>query len=141
MIKNEFNVSFKSNIYNVKGIVQSSLEFLKNNIPELDDDALMDFKLILCELLFNAVIHGNKKDESKVVSLSITVNGGTVTTIVSDEGAGFDFEKIMSDGCNEENMFLETGRGIRLVKSLVDNLNFDTNGSTVKFFKKVEFDG
>ena len=62
-------------------------------------------------------------------------------SIVSDEGIGFDYNKTIKDGGNDESIFLETGRGIRLVKSLVDSLDFDVNGSTVKFCKKVEFDG
>lgn len=141
MIKSKFNISFQSDIYKVNDIVNNSLAFLKNNFPNLGEDELMEFKLIFCELLFNAVIHGNKKNEKKTVSLSISINGKTVSSSVSDEGSGFDYENVMKVSCSPENLYLETGRGIRLVKSLVDSLDFDTNGSTIKFCKKVEFDG
>lgn len=141
MVKSKFDISFQSDIYKVNDIVDNSLIFLKNNFPKLGNDELMEFKLIFCELLFNAVIHGNKKDDAKTVSLSITINDKTVISAVSDEGLGFDYESVMNVNCSQESLFLETGRGIRLVKSLVDSLDFDTNGSTIKFCKKVEFDG
>jgi len=141
MIQKNFNISFQSDVYKVNDIVNNSLKFLKNNFPMVDNDNLMEFKLIFCELLFNAVIHGNKEDERKSVYLSIKLRGNFVNSIVSDEGKGFDYTKALILSASPESMFLETGRGIRLVKSLVDSLDFDTNGSTVKFRKKVEFDG
>lgn len=141
MIQNKFAISFKSDIYKVNDIVKNSLDFLKDNFPKADEDNLMEFKLIYCELLFNAVIHGNKSDENKNVFLSINVDGNFVNSSVSDEGVGFDYNKTILNARSDESIFLETGRGIRLVKSLVDTLDFDMNGSTVKFCKKVEFDG
>lgn len=141
MLQNKFNVSFKSDIYKVNDIVNVSLNFLKDSYPKLNEDNLMEFKLIFCELLFNAVIHGNNQDIAKKVSLSIMTRENFVNSVVSDEGIGFDYKKTIRDEIVEENMFLETGRGIRLVKSLVDTLDFDMNGSTIKFCKKVEFDG
>ena len=141
MTQNKFDVSFQSDIYKVNDIVDNSLRFLKNNFPLLNDNNLMEFRLIFCELLFNAVIHGNKQDAGKNVFFSINVTGGYVNSIVSDEGNGFDYNKALKISCMAENIFLESGRGIRLVKSLVDRLDFDTNGSTVKFCKKVESDG
>ncbi len=141
MSQNKFDVSFKSDIYIVNDIVANSLNFLRSSYPKLNQDSLMEFKLIYCELLFNAIIHGNNRDERKKVFLSINVKGDLVNSVVSDEGIGFDYNKTIKDSGNDENIFLETGRGIRLVKSLVDSLDFDVNGSTVKFCKKVEFDG
>ncbi len=141
MGKNKFDISFKSNIYIVSDIVADSLDFLRESYPKLNQDSLMEFRLIYCELLFNAVIHGNNSDERKSVFLSINAKGDFVSSVVSDEGIGFDYKKTIKAGGDDENLFLETGRGIRLVKSLVDSLDFDVNGSTVKFCKRVEFDG
>ncbi len=141
MSQNKFDVSFKSDIYVVNDIVANSLNFLRNSYPKLNQDSLMEFKLIYCELLFNAIIHGNNGDERKKVFLSINIKGDFVDSIVSDEGIGFDYNKTIKDGGNDESIFLETGRGIRLVKSLVESLDFDVNVSTVRFCKKVEFDG
>ncbi len=141
MLQNKFDVSFKSDIYKVNDIVNISLNFLKDSYPKLNEDSLMEFKLIFCELLFNAVIHGNNQDIGKKVYLSIITKENFVNSVVSDEGIGFDYKKTIKDGIAEESIFLETGRGIRLVKSLVDSLDFDTNGSTIKFCKRVEFDG
>ena len=141
MVQKNFDVSFQSDIYNVNNVVNNSLNFLKNNFPKINQDDLMEFKLIYCELLFNAIIHGNKEDKTKNVFLTITIENNYVQSIVSDEGIGFDYKKTLEKGCSEESLFFETGRGIRLVKSLVENLSFEKNGSTIKFCKKVEFDG
>lgn len=64
MSQNKFDVSFKSDIYIVNDIVANSLNFLRNSYPRLNQDSLMEFKLIYCELLFNAIIHGNNGDSS-----------------------------------------------------------------------------
>lgn len=139
--KSKFEISFSSNIYIVKEIVSDSLSFIVLNLPNLTEDDLSDLKLILCELLFNAVIHGNKEDIKKTVSLSIEIRNSTIYTVVSDEGTGFDYMKFLEELDTDKNLLSENGRGIKLVLSLVDNVSFDMDGSAIKFSKKVASHG
>ncbi len=141
MIQNKFDISFSSNIYKVNEIVKDSLSFIQLSFPKLDDDDLIELKLILCELLFNAIIHGNKKDIKKNVTLSIEIKGSSIFTVITDEGPGFDYTKLLRELKTTDNLFEENGRGIKLVLSLVDNISFDMDGSAIKFCKKVASNG
>lgn len=141
MVKNEFKISFSSNIYITKEIVNNSLNFIKENIPNLSNEDLYDLKLILCELIFNAVIHGNKEDIKKNVSLSIEIEKNIVYISITDEGPGFDYMKLLNKLHNSDNLFDENGRGIKLVLSLVDNISFNICGNEIKIHKKVALNG
>ena len=98
MSQNKFDVSFKSDIYVVNDIVANSLNFLRNSYPKLNQDSLMEFKLIYCELLFNAIIHGNNGDERKKVFLSINIKGDFVDSIGSEAVIVFDDNKTINEG-------------------------------------------
>ncbi|MCD8090304.1 MAG: ATP-binding protein [Clostridiales bacterium] len=130
-----FEVVFSSNIKEVNKIVKSALEYISESIPMADADELMEIRLILSELLFNAVIHGNKNNAEKFVKLKIITDGNTVNTVISDQGEGFDFGRLSYK--NSEPSTDEHGRGILLVKALVDTIAYSKNGSRILFSKKV----
>lgn len=141
MVKNKFEISFASNIYKAKEIINDSLTFIKENISNLSNEDFHDLKLIFCELLFNAIIHGNKQDIKKNVSLSIEIDKNTIFAIIADEGPGFDYKKLISNLDNSDNLFEENGRGIKLVLSLTDKVSFNLCGNEIKIYKKVGSNG
>lgn len=141
MVKNKFSVSFSSNVYKVKTIVNDSLNFIKENLLNLSYDDLYDLKLILSELLFNAIIHGNKEDTKKNVSLTIEINNNMIYAVIADEGPGFDYMGLLARLQASDNLFDENGRGIKLVLSLTDKLLFNHVGNEIKFYKKVNYNG
>lgn len=79
----------------------------------------------LIQAVKNAIIHGNKNDSAKsVVIVGDKCKGGVFFTI-SDQGEGFDYEKVncdLSDQC----------KGIFLMHSLSDKVTFLDGGSTVR---------
>lgn len=141
MLKNRLEISFISDLYKTKEIVNYSLNFVKKNIPALSADELNELKLILCELLFNAVIHGNHEDSEKNVYLYMEITENTVIAVISDEGTGFDYTDILENADNADNIFNENGRGIKLVTSLVDKFSYNPDGNKIKFHKKVASNG
>ena len=72
----------------------------------------------------NAIVHGNKNDSKKTVTVSFEKCRGGVAFSVSDQGSGFDFNNFSS---NEPQ-----GTGIFMMKTLSDKLSFSNNGSTVR---------
>ncbi len=72
----------------------------------------------------NAIIHGNKRAPDKQVHLHITVREGEVRVVIRDEGVGFNPETL-SNPLDPENLLRESGRGIFIVRSLMDEMNFD----------------
>lgn len=137
-----FSLKFQSDIYKVKSIVNDLLSFFSVCLPKISDQDLYELKLVFSELLLNAVIHGNKEDKCKTVSLYVKVSlGSSVYAEITDEGSGFDYLKLISMSSHEESLLKEHGRGIKLVHSLTDNLSFNVTGNKIKFYKKVSTNG
>lgn len=91
-----------------------------NEKTDLDEDAIFNYRLILCELISNVIQHGKSpckiKIEILVNSIIINVSGGD----------GF-----------KQNIYLpendkERGRGLLLVENLCNDLKFIDNGKVVE---------
>lgn len=94
-------------------------------------------KLVLRELLINAVEHGNKKIPSKTVDCSVEKIGDYRFKInVKDEGEGFDYKNI--------NMLLPEdpsklrSRGFPIINALADGVEFNNTGNSITAYVTVE---
>ena len=86
----------------------------------------------LTEAVNNAIIHGNKLDEKKMVDLKMELGGNDMLRFtVHDEGVGFDFDKV-PDPTEQENIEKAEGRGIYLIRHLADEVKYTDNGSTLE---------
>jgi len=92
-----------------------------HHVPE---SLISDLAIATTELVNNAIIHGNRKDVSKTVTLSLQFTSKDVTIRVQDQGNGFEPDRI-PDPLAEENLLKEVGRGIFIVRSLMDDLTFE----------------
>jgi serine/threonine-protein kinase RsbW len=75
------------------------------------------------EATMNAVVHGNHYDSARRVTVSFENTPESVTIAVRDEGAGFDPETL-ADPLAPENLFKPSGRGIFLIRSFMDKVDF-----------------
>jgi serine/threonine-protein kinase RsbW len=93
-------------------------------------------ELALREALNNAVVHGNRLDADKLVHVRCrcTVGKGIFIT-VSDQGQGFD-PAAVPDPVSIENLRAEHGRGIYLMKLLMDEVSFERRGAEVRMVKR-----
>jgi serine/threonine-protein kinase RsbW len=95
-----------------------------------------DVELALREALDNAVVHGNQEDpETKVHIRCRCRPGNEISIVVTDQGKGFDFEKIVGNGIASEPAS-EHGRGIQLMKAYMDDVHFVRGGSEVHMRKR-----
>ncbi len=104
----------------------------------VSQDTIADLAISVSELVNNAILHGNQRDESKKVILQLFFETGAVTICVEDEGKGFDPEQV-ANPLEGENLMREVGRGIFIVRSLVDSVEFlrgQNGGVRVKLVKK-----
>ncbi|MBP5622863.1 MAG: ATP-binding protein [Thermoguttaceae bacterium] len=92
-------------------------------------------RLALSEALENAVEHGNKRDDSKRIGLSIEIGDSKVYASVSDEGAGFRHEDA-PDPTAEENVGKICGRGLFLIRNFMTNVWHNDVGNVI-FMEKV----
>ena len=96
----------------------------------------MDIEMALIEALENAVVHGNCEDPHKRVYVKCRCTAkGEVSITVQDEGQGFD-TGTLPDPTAPENRLRTSGRGIYLMKTLMDEVRFEKGGAVVHMCKK-----
>lgn len=109
-------------------------EILKriNQSLHFPEDKFINLLIAVSEALVNAIVHGNHLDTLKKVFLNISYNDNFITVRVQDEGGGFDASQI-PDPTLDENLLREHGRGLFIIKSLVDkcSVNTTSNGTEV----------
>ena len=98
------------------------------------DDGIRKMKIILTELLANAIYHGNKGDHLKKVIVGHTIDKKNVIISVMDEGDGFDPSKV-PDPTLPENLVKDCGRGIYIVRNYADKIEFNKKGNRVTITK------
>jgi serine/threonine-protein kinase RsbW len=118
-------------------------EFVERKLEKmgLNKDQLADVAISVTEVVNNAIVHGNKNDPQKKVTLRIMVDKSSVTIEVEDEGLGFN-PCCLPSPITEENLLKEVGRGVFIVRSLMDKVDyiFKPEGGTIvcleKYLKK-----
>jgi serine/threonine-protein kinase RsbW len=92
-------------------------------------------ELALTEAVNNAVVHGNRMDHQKSVQILCHCElGKGVSVVVKDQGQGFD-PNAVGDPTAAENISANHGRGIWLMKSLMDEVSFERGGTEVRMRK------
>lgn len=95
-----------------------------------------DVEIAVREALTNAVVHGNHENPKKRVFVtSRCKENGEVSITIRDEGQGFD-SRAVADPTAPENVLSSHGRGIYLMRSLMDEVSFEQNGTVVKMRKR-----
>jgi len=90
----------------------------------LDNERFAALLLAVTEATTNAIIHANKCDVNKLVSVDVTVDKTKIIIKISDEGEGFDPSKI-PDPTQPENLLKDSGRGVYLMRVYMDELKYN----------------
>jgi serine/threonine-protein kinase RsbW len=94
-----------------------------------------DVELALREALGNAVVHGNQEDPEKKVHIRCRCGPGKgISIIVTDQGKGFDFGKVLANGVTADPAAAR-GRGIPLIEAYMDDVHFARGGSEIHMSK------
>ncbi len=103
-----------------------------NKKAHLDDGTMYRLLVATTEAVNNAIIHGNKSNPKKLVRVSCQLIGQLLIMTVRDSGRGFD-PNSLANPLEEENLMKESGRGIFLIRSLIDEVAFrvQRTGTTV----------
>ena len=103
---------------------------------QMDESDGDDLGIVTTELVNNAIHHGNKNDPSKKVLVSFIVDDKHLELRIKDQGNGFN-PKSLKDPLAPENLMNESGRGIFLIRALMDSLDFEfTDSGTVTIVTK-----
>lgn len=125
---NSIQIQIPSLSENIR-IVESFIDNARERFS-LDDDIYGNIMIAVTESVNNAIIHGNKMDSNKNVTLILKVEDNMLNFRVTDEGPGFDFHEL-PDPTSPENLDKPGGRGIFLMKHLCDEVVFEDDGRAV----------
>jgi len=113
--------------------IEEAVEFVVARCSTCEEVAArlrLNFRVGLCEALSNAMIYGNGQDPSKRVRLEVRLGRDCLTAQVTDQGRGFDPERV-PDPTTPVNLRKENGRGLYLMRKLMDEVYFNEQGNSV----------
>lgn len=122
-----------SEMRHVDRIVRETREFLE----QLDLEISSDFKIVLRELLINAIEHGNHSHSDRTVSCSLEqLEKKLFKLIVEDQGEGFDFDSLEMEIPQDPRQV--RNRGYVLIRSSSEKIEFNEKGNQVTVYLLLE---
>jgi len=104
------------------------LDILK--ILNIDKNLLANLNLAISEGLSNAMVHGNKLDPKKNVTILLNWFSDRIEISIKDCGSGFNPDEV-PDPTNPENLLKDSGRGIYIMRSFINEVKYNfTNSGT-----------
>lgn len=97
-------------------------------------DDLFGIHLAMEEALMNAAKHGNHLDPDKQVVVEYQITPEKFDISVADQGNGFDPEAL-PDPRQHENLYKYGGRGVLLMRSYMDVVEYSPKGNQVHMVK------
>lgn len=92
-------------------------------------------RLALEEALVNAIKHGNRMDPEKYVQIDWTLSDSGVHIVIEDEGEGFNVQDV-PDPTDDENLDKPGGRGIMLMRSFMNVVEYNESGNRLTLEKR-----
>jgi anti-sigma regulatory factor (Ser/Thr protein kinase) len=115
------------------GIVGDAVELLAGHLPPgtLSPRRIsFNFRTALAEALGNAIRYGTGEDPRKVVGVRVELGDDFVRVYVTDAGNGFD-PSSLPDPTSPERIDREDGRGLFVIRHLVDDVAFNEKGNGI----------
>lgn len=131
-------IHIKSSTTEIHTVEQELEDFCEEH--RICEDDVENFGIATTEMVNNAIRHGNKGDRKKLVTIRFELFNKQMKVIICDSGKGFDPESI-ADPLDPKNLYKESGRGIFIVKTLMDQVkfNFTKNGTQIILIKSIKF--
>lgn len=131
----QYEMEIASDLNKIKDVEKVTERIAKYmNFPEDDRDSLA---IAVTEIVGNSISHGNKGDKNKKVKIKFEYHDDMIIVQIEDEGKGFNVENIKNP-LDPENLLKESGRGIFIVRALMDEIKFlkGETGVIVHLMKK-----
>lgn len=123
--------SIPKNVHRVEGFLVKVNAVLKFN-----DERFSTLLVVLTEAVNNAITHGNKRNPAKKVVVTCLREGDALVVSVKDEGKGFDPDAV-PDPIHADNLLRETGRGVFLMRQLMESVSYNKRGNEVTMRMKI----
>ena len=115
-------------------VIETAVAYLVDRLRAYDFNGSrlnLNFRVGVAEALANAMIYGNGGDPDKRVRVEVELSSRAVALQVHDEGAGFD-AGVVPDPTLPENLDRTGGRGIFLIRELMDEVQYSPPGNSVR---------
>jgi serine/threonine-protein kinase RsbW len=130
------HVAFDLEIPSDVGYIEGVVELARQRCRELKlspTKCSLNVPVALSEALSNAILRGNESVGGKQVRVRAIVTDAALVFEIVDEGPGFDLDECTSDCTTEANITREEGRGLFLMRRLVDSVeSFRDHGNVVR---------
>ena len=121
MAEEKYHLEIESDPNNLITVEEFVNYFCKDvNLP---DEKLANIFLAVTEATTNAIIHANKCDTNKIVTIDAYVENSKLIIKIKDEGEGFQPGNI-PDPTEPENLLKDSGRGIYLMRVYMDDMKY-----------------
>ncbi len=97
----------------------------------------LNFRVGVTEALANAILYGNRRDPLKHLRVEVSLDSSRVVLQVTDEGEGFDPQRV-PDPTLPENLERPGGRGVFLLRKLMDEVEYNERGNAVRLVLRRE---
>ncbi len=101
---------------------------------DYSQDDIFAVHLAIEEAFINAVKHGNQMDPQKLVQVEYRIDSEKFEISVIDAGRGFHPENV-PDPRYGENLYKTEGRGLLLMRSYMDQIEFNDAGNGVRMVR------
>ncbi len=115
------------------GMVGDAVELVATHLPPgtLSPRRIsFNLRTALAEALGNAIRYGNGEDPDRVVRVYVELRRDFVRIHVDDDGQGFDPSRL-PDPTHPDNLEREYGRGLFVIRHLVDDVAFNEKGNGI----------
>ena len=125
----ELRLTLPSDIRLVEDVVEMVARHLEERFVDRHT-VHFNLRVALSEALINAILYGNGEDDRKGVALRVLFGRHAVEMEVTDEGGGFD-HRVLPDPTLPANRLRPCGRGVFLIRQLVDEVRFNDTGNSI----------
>lgn len=135
--KRSYRMVIESDLNNVSKVEKTTEKIAK--LMRFSEEERDSLAIAVTEIVGNAIVHGNKKNKNKKVTVDFEYRDNKITVLIQDEGKGFN-EKEVANPLEPENLLKESGRGIFIVRALMDQVDFSSTekGTQVRLVKKTK---
>jgi serine/threonine-protein kinase RsbW len=115
------------------GIVGDAVELVASHLPPgtLSPRRIsFNLRTALAEALGNAIRYGTGEDPDRMVRVRVELARDFVRIHVVDDGLGFDTNRL-PDPTHPDNLERECGRGLFVIRHLVDDVAFNEKGNGI----------
>jgi len=114
--------------------VNRLVSFLSAEFGFPPEDSKVNLPLVVDEAMSNAILHGNSGNEDLKVHVRIYISSNRIVIRIEDQGEGFSYDDTM-DPTGKDNILKGSGRGIYLIRELMDSVVFKKGGRAIEMEK------